>query len=722
MASYFDALARANGPVQDYLSEPQRLKRFYLAIRGRVTSPGPARPVFRANTDMLLLTARLRLDPDGGPHIPGGVEVWKTLFASRTFAKLDVRLARAAPGWKAPDDVMEALFGLCRKALANEPLAVFMELSDLDRRRANPLAPATALRLASDYRAYGSQYSLFTEAPSVGERTILEYLDVAHSLNRSDATPLQVDLDGTMQALAGLWQIFCRHVAIPEDAADAALAGIVAPFAKARNNRDLFDTGRAGVTLLLKAAGAPERTAPQDRILALLAGGATTDDPETEERLIQDMVRIFETQRLAPLDALFGMADNLDAVGRGEKLNTALVNRLAARIAEIQLPWANFTMAEKSGMAQGYAVERHIETEHRLNLKSAIDHAQGNAEALRDVRGSLGPLLRDTLVGLNYVHYAPPGAQALLTNGSFVRSHDFAGPQGQALAWQPTSLANGGWPTNSGGRLTGSLTGLPYALAEAEQNFLVPKREQALIWGDLAPQLIQSATIPRWWGVTPAQLHWVELHLLYAESLLAEAALDGGLRERLIEVLERQAAPGRAREVGELLERGEVRAALDTVTPCESFLIARRMIESGHGAQALARDISAMQREAPGRLDYEAISRAFGTPKPTLTGSYRPELLYLRTFPAVMGYSSRILAESWESATLYWASLADEIHATPAQLNVLIPEWTQATVEQLFATHLEDWPALLRALRSVGDDVRAKASLRMENDQKASLQ
>ena len=74
-----------------------------------------------------------------------------------------------------------------------------------------------------------------------------------------------------------------------------------------------------------------------------------------------------------------------------------------------------------------------------------------------------------------------------------------------------------------------------------------------------------------------------------------------------------------------------------------------------------------------------------------------------------MGYSSRILAESWESNILYYAALADEVHAKPAQLNLLIPAWTEQTVEQIFATHLEDWPALLRSLRFVGDDVRQKA-------------
>ena len=115
MASYFDALLRityspSNGPVANYLTEPERLKRFYSAIRGRITSPGPARPVFRSNTDMLLLTTRLRLNPDGRPHVPGSLEVWRNLFAEHPGGKFDAKLSKAASGWKDPDDVIEALF------------------------------------------------------------------------------------------------------------------------------------------------------------------------------------------------------------------------------------------------------------------------------------------------------------------------------------------------------------------------------------------------------------------------------------------------------------------------------------------------------------------------------------------------------------------------------------------------------------------------------------
>ena len=48
----------------------------------------------------------------------------------------------------------------------------------------------------------------------------------------------------------------------------------------------------------------------------------------------------------------------------------------------------------------------------------------------------LAPFLRDTLVGFNYIHYAPPGAQILLTNPLFVRGHDFIGMQGANHTWQ----------------------------------------------------------------------------------------------------------------------------------------------------------------------------------------------------------------------------------------------------------------------------------------------
>jgi hypothetical protein len=72
--------------------------------------------------------------------------------------------------------------------------------------------------------------------------------------------------------------------------------------------------------------------------------------------------------------------------------------------------------------------------------------------------------------------------------------------------------------------------------------------------------------------------------------------------------------------------------------------------------------------------------------------------------PTLMGYSSRLMAETWESSGLYWAELSDRLHLEPSELNLLVPEWTRETVEGIFATHLEDWPALLRSMRQVGQN------------------
>jgi hypothetical protein len=78
----------------------------------------------------------------------------------------------------------------------------------------------------------------------------------------------------------------------------------------------------------------------------------------------------------------------------------------------------------------------------------------------------------------------------------------------------------------------------------------------------------------------------------------------------------------------------------------------------------------------------------------------------LAPLPAYMGYSSRLLAESWDSNNLFWARLADEKRYSPAVLNQLVPELTRRMVGKIFATDFEDWLALLRAARETGEEFR----------------
>ncbi len=448
LCSLYDALARIGGPVQAYLTDPVRMKRFYTAVRGRITSPGPARPVFRSNTDMMLFTTRLQMDANGKPHIPGNLEVWKALFTNNPQGKYDGKLTRLAATWKDSDDVLEALFALCRKSVENEPLKIFMTVTDLDRNRAAPLAAATVDRLAHDYRRYGSQYPIFAESQTISDQSIDRFLDAAESVQRIRDPLFRSDVAGSFQALVGLWQIFVRQKTIGDDRADAAFSSIAVGFTQVKNDRELFEASRNGLKTLF---GGSIPANAQQRMLDLLAGAGTSEDVETRDAVEQDFIRILDAQRMLPLDTLLQLAGQLES----GKPVPAATNKLAARIAETPIPRPQLTSNEKNALGFGYYTDRHIEAERKLNIRAAIERAAGDAAKLKDLVGDLAPLMRDTLVAFNYAYYAPPGAQILYTNPVFVRSHDFVGGEGQSRTWLPTEtygyrLAFQRWRTAGG--------------------------------------------------------------------------------------------------------------------------------------------------------------------------------------------------------------------------------------------------------------------------------
>ena len=210
---------------------------------------------------MMLLTTRLRLDPDGKPHVPGNLEVWKNLFTNHPQGKYDGKLTRLATTWKEPDDVIEALFALCRKTVENEPLKIFMAVSDLDRNRQQPLQPATVERLAREYHDFGAQYPIFSESRSVSDKTVVQFLDTLEAVNKIHEPAFRSDAIGSFQGMVSLWQILVRQQSIPDGQADATLSAIAGSFTALHNNRDLFDAGRDDIKRLLAACGDMKGTA-----------------------------------------------------------------------------------------------------------------------------------------------------------------------------------------------------------------------------------------------------------------------------------------------------------------------------------------------------------------------------------------------------------------------------------------------------------------------------
>ncbi len=700
-ASYFDALSRIDGPTAAYLTQPDRLRRFYDALRGKITTPGPARPVFRSSTELVLLTTSLRVDSSGQPHVPGDLEVWRTLFIKHPHGKYDGKLTRNAASWRGSDDLLESLFALSRKTVENEPLKIFLALNDVDHNRAKPISSRTAARLVSAYRAYGAQYSLFADAPGLSEASMNHFLDACADMSSIRDTSLRADTVGSFQALVELWRIAAIRHDISGDAQDASFAKLIAPFGHLRQEQELFDADRSALDVLLSSlrlqTGGSSR---QEQLVEYLVGKLNSTDSSAPFSPTENFLHVFDAQRLVPLDSLITLGDrkgNLDA----KTLKT--INAQFERITESEGARSSLSSEEKNSFAVGYWSTRHIDQERKFVLDKAL---KGGDK--KDVRDALAPFLRDSLVGLLYSYYTPAGAQLLLTNPQFVRSHDFIGPENSTMTWRTTEVAGSGWPASAGGRLTGSLISLPYGIAEAEQNFLTPKREQALIWADLVPQMIADVTITRWRDIKPAQVRWVSLHIQRGRNLLAATALDGSVEGPVLNSYGRFTTPAKVEWLQEHLGAMRFSDVISEIPTSVLYALAEDPALQNISPDAASEQMKALLAENPSDLSSAAIGRLFGTPKPTLTHSFQPGLLYLRTFPALMGYSSRLLAESWESNNLYYAALADEMGIPVAQLDAYVPEWNRSTIENIFATHLEDWPALLRSLHVTANSVRQR--------------
>src|SRR5208337_3083936 len=215
----------------------------------------------------------------------------------------------------------------------------------------------------------------------------------------------------------------------------------------------------------------------------LLAGPRQTSPEGQEVRrdLANNIRAVLDAQRLISLDNLFALGHGLIQMAQGKPMAETLLV-LSGELREFELPKPLFTSGERLEWANGLYTTPHIQFELQMDLTPLIK-SPGSAKDLNAARGQLVPFLRDTLVGLNYAYYEPPGAQMLLTNPLFVRAHDPSGEKinGEFRSWQTPTLYGVGDAASGGAHLSGSLADLPYVLAQVEQNFIVPENVQSLI-------------------------------------------------------------------------------------------------------------------------------------------------------------------------------------------------------------------------------------------------
>jgi hypothetical protein len=655
----------------------------------------------------------MQWEPSGDPHIPGTLEVWKEIFRQKTDSKIIREWGKRANHWSHPEQLVEALFAVSRSDTELGPLQAYLMLSELDNKRSREkrLSPEVVQLMGSKFAQFSNQYLIFSEFPDLSDASITRFLSVAEAIDKIPNHTLRGNAMGTFQAAIGLWQILARQGEISGAALNDSWQGVIKPFGKIGSSNQLFDAGRDSLRELLMASTGKPRGS-QDELIDMLAGPkqASPEGQRVHEELASGIRAVLDGQRLVSLDTLIALGEGLSEMAHGAPVGDRLVP-LAAELREFEMPRPIFSGSERTQWAAGIYNNRHTELQMRTDLVKMIKSPASSGQ-LEEARGQLAPFLRDTLVGLNYAYYEPPGAQVLHHNPLFVRSHDFAGEtvSGVERLWQAPQMFGEGSPAGGGAHLVGSLADLPYVLAQVEQDFIAPENVQALIWRELVPGLLSSSTLPRWWGVSRNELHAITLYQKSGEELLTASMGNEKLRAEVLNILSDRMVPQRAERVERALRAGRLEELIPRLMPADTFYLAaeyrRRFPEETESFGSAGHELDTLCRKYPAELTWERLSHDFGVPHPILAQSYARELLNLKPFPAFEGYSSRLLAESWDSSNLYWARLADEMGYSPVVLNRLVPQLTRRMIEKIFATDFEDWPAILRAMQETGEEFR----------------
>ena len=402
-----------------------------------------------------------------------------------------------------------------RVNLLNSPLPIFLTVNEIDRRRPSDhrLTPATVKLLADKFGKYNEKYPVLAEFPALTNASIARFLAVTEAVDKISDHNVRSNAMGIYQSNLGIWQILARQGEIPEATLTESWLRSIEPFATVKTSVQLFDAGRASLGEIIRAA-AGKSDLTQDEVIALLAGPSqlSPEGQQVKQEIAQRIRTVMDDQRLLSLDTLFALGDGLNRMAQGQSAPENLLAR-AQELREFEMPRPFFTNTERSEWAAGLYNTSHATLQMRTDLAKVIKGPSSPAE-LADARGELAPLMRDTLVGLNYAYYEPPSAQALHNNPLLVRSHDFTGEMtsGAQQSWQVPRVFGRGWTASGGAHLTGSLADLPYVLAQMEQDFTVPENVQALIWDEMVPGLMSSALVSRWWGVTRPEVHAVMLY------------------------------------------------------------------------------------------------------------------------------------------------------------------------------------------------------------------
>ena len=395
LAVYLDAISRVSEPQRGFFTDPSRMVRLYDALRGRDASPGPARPVFRPDPGLLLLMTRLQLDPNGQPHVPGNLDVWKGLIRESNDSKIARDWAKRSGRVNNPEDLLEGLIAISRVSWGRGPLQIYLALSEMDHARAPepPLSPQIVTRLAKEFQRFSDQYLIFSEFHTLNDASLTQFLNAADAVDRITDTNLRAETVGMIQADTGLWQILVRQGQIPAANLNPSWQRLVQPFSDVHSTPQLFDATRNSLAELFRSATGKPRLS-QDEFILLLAGPSQTSSEgfQVREQLANQIRSVLDAQRLVSFDTLMGLGDGLNQLAQG-KVKAETLLPLAEELREFEMPKPVFTTGERIDWASGPFGDPHTQAEMETNIAEALK-TPGSKE-LAAARGRLVPFLRD---------------------------------------------------------------------------------------------------------------------------------------------------------------------------------------------------------------------------------------------------------------------------------------------------------------------------------------
>ena len=119
-----------------------RLKRFYEDLRGTDLEPAGNQGCISARPPTSWFCSPASNGrPNGEPHVPGNLEVWKQIVRQKTDSKTIHDWNKHGHGLDHPEQLLDAMVAFSRVVTDSGPLQIYLTMCEIDSGRAPGQAP-----------------------------------------------------------------------------------------------------------------------------------------------------------------------------------------------------------------------------------------------------------------------------------------------------------------------------------------------------------------------------------------------------------------------------------------------------------------------------------------------------------------------------------------------------------------------------------------------------